>query len=156
MSLHITAVRSTALLSLLLWTKVAITNLGLGGAKMIAGARAPEDFYQKKTEEASAEALAAKDRSQRIVNNDLENIPYTMALAWGAMFLIFFGADESTRDSQSMAHIVLFTIFVVARICHSVVYSMGLSVPRSAAWATGFLCTFGIAINGTIAAFQIE
>jgi uncharacterized MAPEG superfamily protein len=154
--MHLMAVRSTAVLSITLWTKVAVTNLGLGGTKANAGGRAPEDTYQKKTEEISPEALATLDRSQRIVNNDLENIPYTMVLAWGAIFCIFFGGDADFRDSQAAAHIALFTIFVAARVAHSVCYALGLSIPRSVVWATGFLCSFGIGINGAIAAFKIQ
>jgi uncharacterized MAPEG superfamily protein len=156
MLLHLMAVRSTAVLSLILWTKVAITNLGLGSAKLYAGGRAPEDTYQKKDDEANPEAIATQERSQRIVNNDLENIPYTMILAWGSMFCIYFGDDEDFRDGQSMAHIVLFSVFVASRIGHSIFYARGLSTARSVAWVVGCLCSFCIAINGAIAAFRME
>lgn len=154
--MHVTALRSTAILSLVLWTKVVATNLGLGGAKNNAGTRAPEDSYQKKSDEASPEATAAQDRAQRIVNNDLENIPYTMALAWGAMFCIFFVGDEGFRDAQATAHIILYALFVGCRFGHSYFYANGYSVPRSVVWFTGLLCSFAIGINGAIAAFQID
>ena len=36
------AIQATAILSIILWTKVFITNVGLGGAKNNAGGRAPE------------------------------------------------------------------------------------------------------------------
>jgi uncharacterized MAPEG superfamily protein len=152
----IQAVRATAVLTILLWTKVVATNLGLGGAKLLAGSRAPEDKYQKSAEEVSEEAKVSQDRAQRMVNNDLENIPYTMVMAWGSMFCIYFGGDVDVRDQQALAHIVLYTLFVVSRIGHSYTYAMGLSVPRTAAWVLGLLCSFGLGINGAVAAFRIS
>jgi uncharacterized MAPEG superfamily protein len=157
-AMDIQALRATALLSILLWTKVAFTNFGLGGAKMNAGGRAPEDTYQKSAEEVTEEAKVAQDRAQRIVNNDLENIPYTMALAWGSMICIFFmdgSVPARTRDQHSMAQIILYSLFVVARIGHSVAYAKGLSYPRTAAFVLGFMSTFAIGINGVVASFGV-
>jgi uncharacterized MAPEG superfamily protein len=153
MSLHLTALQSTAVLSLLLWTKVVFSNMWSGGAKNEAGARAPEDFYQKKTDEASPEAKATQDRTQRIVNNDLENIPYTMVLAWASVFCIYFGENQDKRDANALAHIVLYTVFVASRIGHTVFYARGASIARSCAFILALLCSFGIGINGCIAAF---
>jgi uncharacterized MAPEG superfamily protein len=152
----VAAIQSTALLSLLLWTKVAATNLGLGGAKMNAGRRAPEDTYQKPEAEVSEDAKVANDRAQRVVNNDLENIPYTMALAWGSLFCLSLVSDTTKQDGHAIAHIALYTTFCVMRIAHSIVYLKGIAILRSLVWFVAFLCTFGIALNGAIAAFQID
>mmetsp|Transcript_29796 Transcript_29796/g.65594 ORF Transcript_29796/g.65594 Transcript_29796/m.65594 type:complete len:161 (+) Transcript_29796:114-596(+) len=154
-SMHVQAVRATAVLSILLWTKVAATNLGLGGAKNEAGGRAPEDTYQKKSEEVSEEAKVAQDRAQRMVNNDLENIPYTMVMAWGSLFCIYFGDDDAVRDQQALAHIVLYSLFVVARFGHSITYAKAWAYPRTLAWLIGFMCTFAIGVNGAVASFKI-
>lgn len=153
--MSIQAIRATAVLTIMLWAKVAATNLGLGGAKLEAGGRAPEDTYQKSDEEVSEEAKVSQDRAQRMVNNDLENIPYTMVMAWGSMFCIYFGGDEDVRDQQAKAHVVLYSLFVASRIGHSYTYAKGLSVPRTAAWFLGFLCSFGLGINGAVASFRI-
>jgi uncharacterized MAPEG superfamily protein len=155
MSLHLTAIQSTAVLSLLLWTKVVFANFGLGGAKNEAGARAPEDFYQKKADEASPEAKSTQDRAQRIVNNDLENIPYTMVLAWASVFCIYFGENPDKRDSNALTQIVLYTAFVTSRIGHTVFYAKGAAIARSVSFILALLCSFGIGINGCIAAFNI-
>ena len=88
-------------------------------------------------------------------NNDLENIPYTMVLAWGSMFCIFFMEDESVRDQHAMAQIILYSLFVVARIGHSIAYAKGLAYPRTAVWMLGFMCTFAIGINGAVASFGV-
>jgi uncharacterized MAPEG superfamily protein len=151
------AVQATAVLSAVLWLKVFATNIGLGGAKNNAGGRPPEDTYQKPASEATEEDKSNLDRAQRIVNNDLENIPYTMVLAWGSVYCIGWAeASEgsSSVNSHALAHIVLYTIFVVSRYAHSVVYIKGLSTTRSIVWLIGALCSFGIAINGAIVSFK--
>ena len=152
--------QATTVLSLVVWTKVFATNLGLGGAKNTAGTRAPEDTYQTKptTDEEegggpSEEAQQNQERAQRIVNNDLENIPYTMVLAWGAAYCIT--ASGSRRvPAYGLAHIVLYSVFVVCRIAHSIAYAKKIATARSLLWLVGALCSFGIAINGTIASFD--
>uniref|UniRef100_A0A7S0FQL2 Microsomal glutathione S-transferase 1 n=1 Tax=Minutocellus polymorphus TaxID=265543 RepID=A0A7S0FQL2_9STRA len=155
-AMHIQALRATATLSILLWAKVAATNLGLGGAKLNAGGRAPEDTYQKSADEVTEESKVAQDRAQRIVNNDLENIPYTMVMAWGSMFCIYSMDNESVRDQHAMAQIILYSLFLVARIGHSVAYAKGLAYPRTAVWMLGFVITFAIGINGAVASFGVS
>ena len=146
------ALQATAVLSAVLWVKVVATNLGLGGAKNNAGTRPAEDTYQKDSGDASEADKANLDRAQRIVNNDLENIPYTMVLAWGSMYCIgFTGADA---DGNALVHIVLYSIFVASRIAHSVIYIKGMSKARSLAYLAGAVCSMGMAINGAIASFK--
>ena len=153
------AVQATAVLSVILWLKVFVTNIGLGGAKMYAGTRPAEDTYQKSAETATEEEKQNLDRAQRIVNNDLENIPYTMVLAWGSVYCIGqsvagAGSNNSSVDSAALAHIALFTVFTISRYAHSIVYMRGLSTARSIVWLIGVLCPFGIAINGAIVSFK--
>ena len=160
-SLSTQALRATAVLSAVLWFKVCATNIGLGGAKNNAGTRPAEDTYQKNAADATEEDKTNLDRAQRIVNNDLENIPYTMILAWGSVYCIGqlqmkYGLKVSSysADGHALAHIVFYTIFVISRVAHSIVYIKGLSTPRSIVWLFGALCSFGIAINGAIASFK--
>ena len=153
------AVQATAVLSAILWSKVFVTNIGLGGAKMYAGTRPAEDTYQKSAETATEEEKQNLDRAQRIVNNDLENIPYTMVLAWGSVYCIGQSAaagsgSSSSVDRAALAHIALFTLFTVSRYAHSIVYMRGLSTVRSIVWLIGVLCSFAIAINGAIVSFK--
>lgn len=147
------SIQATAVLSLILWTKVFITNVGLGGAKNNAGGRAPEDTYQANPNEVSDEAKVAQDRAQRIVNNDLENITYTMVLAWGSVFCIAMGSGSG---KYGLAHIIMYSLFVLCRIGHSIVYAKKLTTARSLIWLVGVLCSFGIGINGAIASFDIS
>jgi len=149
--------QSTAVLTVVLWTKVFATNLGLGGAKNNAGARAPEDTYQTSQDKASEEDVASLDRAQRIVNNDLENIPYTMVMAFGSAVIIYLVGVSNYESAKglSLAHTVLYAVFVTARIGHSIAYAKGISVGRSLVWLVGVMASFGIGINGAIAAFRL-
>ena len=51
------------------------------------------------------------------------------------------------------AHIVLISIYCVARVLHTVIYSMKLSRPRSAVFGVGLFSLLGLCINATVAAF---
>mmetsp|Transcript_32926 Transcript_32926/g.60355 ORF Transcript_32926/g.60355 Transcript_32926/m.60355 type:complete len:154 (-) Transcript_32926:84-545(-) len=149
---NIQAIRATAILSVILFTKVFVTNIGLGGAKWNAGGRSPEDKYQTNAEEASEDAKAAQLKAQRIVNNDLENITYTLTLAWGALYCIVLGGS----DWNAWAHIVIYGIFVFCRYGHSIAYMSGKSYLRTTFWTLGVTCSFAIGINGAVATFGIE
>ena len=164
------AIQATSILSLILFMKVVVVNVGLGGAKYKAGTRAPEDTYQMNKEGVPPDAQEIQDRVQRIVNNDLENIPYTMALSWCSLFCIYLSSSSAasgggnnatttttvtTTDKLAMTHIALYATFVVCRIGHSLSYSYGYSMTRSLVWSMGILCSFGLAINGCIASFRI-
>mmetsp|Transcript_39918 Transcript_39918/g.120188 ORF Transcript_39918/g.120188 Transcript_39918/m.120188 type:complete len:155 (-) Transcript_39918:1084-1548(-) len=146
--------QTTSILTVILWTKVFVTNIGLGGAKQNAGGRAPEDTYQKPKDEVSGEDAANLDRSQRIVNNDLENIPITMIMAAGSAVVIHLVGSTNGYD-LSLAHTVLYSIFVAARFGHSIAYARGLSIGRSLVWLVGVLASFGIGINGAIASYRL-
>lgn len=66
------------LVTVLLVFKFWLTNVMAGGAKGKAGARAPEDTFQNAAP--TPEDVAALDRANRIVSNDLENIPVGLIL----------------------------------------------------------------------------
>lgn len=61
------------LVTLLLVFKFWLTNVMAGGAKAKAGGRAPEDTFQNKSP--TPEDVAEFERANRIVSNDIENIP---------------------------------------------------------------------------------
>ena len=160
MATEATALKFTAVLTFVLWFKVWAVNIGLGGTKASAGMRAPEDEYQVKEENAAEGAKEAADRAQRMVNNDLENIPYTMVLAWAAIYCInSIGVSESpstTRETLSTLHLCFYSTFVVCRIFHSVSYSFGFSKSRTVFYLLGALSTFAISIITMVAVFRIE
>lgn len=153
---YIIAIRVTAILTILLFNKVLFVNVLLGKAKKRAGARAPEDLYQVRPEDVTAEDKSEQERAQRMVNNDMENIPYGMIIAWGAMLCISFVTDGDMRETFSITHIIFYSFFVLARYAHSFTYKNSLSVPRSIAYLIGTLSVLAMGVNGAVASFHIE
>lgn len=152
-----TALQATMVLSVLLFFKNFISNLGLGGAKLTAGTRPAEDFYQQTPDPKDEEKAEARlKRSQGIVNNDLENIPVGLVITWASLFAIWFGTDNDVRERQALAHVILFSLFVLARALHTVFYTLALSFPRTTVWTLGLLSVIGIGINGCVATFFVK
>lgn len=153
MSLSFTqAIQATSIVTLSLWIKVLYSNLVLGGAKVKAGKRAPEDTYQMSQDRAKPEALAEVDRTQRIVNNDMENVPYGLILAWGSIFCL---SRLATVDDQLYtAHSVLVAVFGGMRVGHTIAYRFALSYTRSALWLGGVLSTIGLGVVAIVASFR--
>ena len=84
METGIKAVQVTAVLTVLLWLKVVVVNVSLGAKKLYAVTRVLENTYQTCPEVVPPEASINQDQTQRMFNNDLENVPYTMAMVWGS------------------------------------------------------------------------
>ena len=150
------AVQVTAVLTVLLWLKVVAVNFSLGAKKLSAGTRAPEDTYQTFPEVVPPEAAIDQDRTQRMVNNDLEKFPYTISMAWGSAFCVYnAGGSANNQSPYALTHIIVYSLFVVGRIGHSVAYSSGKSYTRTGFFVLGMVSSFVIAINGAIASFDV-
>lgn len=81
-----------------------------------------------------SQARSALLRAQRVVMNDLENIPIALIVFWMAAF-----------SNPKASHYVgsLFSIFVGARVAHSCVYLAGVGGGvRSLCYSVGTTCTF--------------
>eukprot|EP00457_Paulinella_chromatophora_P015838 gb/GEZN01016522.1/.p1 GENE.gb/GEZN01016522.1/~~gb/GEZN01016522.1/.p1 ORF type:complete len:175 (-),score=20.43 gb/GEZN01016522.1/:262-786(-) len=166
-----TCIQTTAICTALLWLKFVVSNVSLGGAKLQAGARAPEDVYQKKPPTTGTELrqqdfgdkpppqppleLQNLDRAQRIVNNDLENIPLTLIMSWASVLVIALCSPSKVQDGLAKAHTIFIVIFTAMRILHTIAYSMKKSSARSLFWIIALLCSFGTSFNCIAAAFSI-
>jgi len=72
-------------------------------------------------------------RSQRVVQNDLENIPIALIAFWVAGF-------AATDSSQEIIWLV--QVFTLARVTHTVTYYMGITGIRSLVFIVGYLSVF--------------
>jgi len=146
--------------------RATMINTALLGLKMFLS-NVYKDKQQTTKDDASDEAKEAQDRAQRIVNNDLENIPVAIGIAWGVSFCIFLKFvtdifDEDYEDERSDSNtlgvslIVGFSIFTFARYCHTAFYMFGLALPRTIAYLLGVLMMVGVTIVGLIAAWSIN
>ncbi|KAG9398225.1 hypothetical protein AC1031_014828 [Aphanomyces cochlioides] len=92
------------------------------------------------------ELEAAKENEMRwthIVGNDMENIPLGIILAWVSI----------VAGGNSTATSVLFLLFTVCLLVHTVAFVHGVFLPRTLAWQVGALSTLGLAITAVIGPF---
>ncbi|CAK4067023.1 unnamed protein product [Aphanomyces euteiches] len=151
----VTDIRIATLCTLVLYVKFIVCLFIQGSSKFTAGTRAPEDMAFARanpnqqaftTATDPAELQAAKDnenRWNRIVGNDMENLPFGILLAW--VSIIAGGNGTATS--------VFFIVFTICRIIHSVAFAKGVFLPRTAAWQIALLCNIGLAITAVVGAF---
>lgn len=85
---------------------------------------------------ASQKKSRAMIRAQRIVQNDLENIPIALVAFWMAGF----ATASSTSGSQEI--VWLAQIFAVTRVMHTLTYLMCITLVRSGVFMVGYLSVF--------------
>ena len=150
-----------AICSFLLWAKMFVT-LVLQGSK---SQRPPEDL--NKTENGSSSDLEAggdhdntadvkdakdfilleskftlSERWNRIVRNDLENIPMALILAWGS----YVADTETFGNTYNYCVAILICLFTFFRFGHTVCYAKRIQPWRSICYLTSQLCQCGFAI----------
>ncbi|CAE7315387.1 unnamed protein product [Symbiodinium sp. CCMP2592] len=147
--------QTSSIVSVLLFLKYFITNLRWGLLKGKANMRAKEDFNNNP--DATQEDVDRATAAGRIVQNDIENIPFGLIFIWGAALCILC-VRSSMKDASGLctAHIVLSGIFATARVAHSIVYILGLSLPRGGIFMLGTSSLFGLGILSIVAAFDID
>jgi hypothetical protein len=108
------------LFTLLTWIKIIVTNSIQGGMATKAAKRAEEDYDALKLEKSlnvSKEAEELDFRWRRIVMNDLENIPVSLVVFWGAKFV-------SKKDDTRIIIIVTIILFFLSRCLYSVCFAL--------------------------------
>ena len=83
--------------------------------------------------EKKARALA---RSDRVIGNDLENIPIGIVLMWVAAIVLGDNDDDSNKSDGLATWAIIFT---ASRVVYSFTYLLGITVVRSLAFVPGFV-----------------
>ena len=150
----------------ILAAKMLVTNFYSYFPRVFAGFGPPEDSFiarwlgalgwkdtlahggPKKHEQHPAyhntQAQEAHLRAQRVIMNDLENIPLGLICFWMA---VWANPQDGPRVSRG------FVVFVAARCAHSALYLSGIPGFRGAAYATGLFTTLGAiasAVRGVV------
>lgn len=141
--------------------KMIVTNMWRLFPSIFAGSAPPEDswlwkmiglFNGDQTHGVSS-ASSSKDnddkhdkalaRSNRVIANDLENIPISLVLAWIAAITLG-NADDDSKQNDGLATWAI--IFTAARVAHSFTYLLGITGVRSVAFGVGLASTirFGV------------
>ncbi|EQC37642.1 hypothetical protein SDRG_05234 [Saprolegnia diclina VS20] len=142
----------------ILYVKYLAALMVQGGKKFTAGTRAPEDMAASSAiprqnfglstnvvdSDAYQQAKADDIRWQRIVGNDLENLPFGIILAWTS---ILAGGNTSVTS-------VAYIIFTIVRVVHTLAFANHIFWPRTSAWTLGILSMLTMAINGIVGSFS--
>jgi len=149
------AVRVTMFCTSLLVLKVLLASVMVGMAKFKVGARAPEDapLYKKYGDQdigvvkpsASAEDVALLRRWERILANDLENIPMAMITSWGCLLCMHLFGSGAKSAAAYQALVLGFTLF---RCIFTWAFACRLQPWRSLSWTAGLACQLGLAALG--------
>ena len=95
----------------------------------------------------SSDSDANAARWERILGNDVENIPLAIAVA-GIATLGFCGSNNCFHAS---AHAVTITIFAVGRVLHTIFYANAIQPLRTLVFALSQFFMVFLAINAVIA-----
>jgi glutathione S-transferase len=152
-------VAATALLAL----RAVVVMWIQGGNRFKTGYRPPEDaalgpangksqgfgLQQRSEKEQDEKKLKyyqeLETRWARIVQNDLENIPIGLLVAWGSL---------QAPPANPTLHAALVMGFVVGRFGHTWAYAKAKQPHRTLFWAAGVLSMLGMAANGVWGAFS--
>ncbi|KAI8611559.1 hypothetical protein BC830DRAFT_1140700 [Chytriomyces sp. MP71] len=153
-----TALKTTSLCTLVLLIKWYMTVSIQGNTRFRAGSRSPEDAlfsnamgvpdveqnFGVHQETRESNAVKEEARWQRILANDIENIPLGLLIAWSSL---------STAKAPGV-HVAAIVLFTVARIIYTVMYAHSLQPHRSIAWTLATAAVLVLSVNGVIGAFS--
>lgn len=155
--------KATMFCTFILFLKMFAVYVGQGGAKGKAGLRPPEDAgmvsnwkkeqgFQAKLDgsEETKKAAERVDRWNRVVMNDLENIPIALILAWGS---VLSGVGRH-GEGLAVVYIIALCLFTVMRVLHTISFVYSLQPWRTIAYMVGMISIFVIGVCGLAAAFE--
>jgi uncharacterized MAPEG superfamily protein len=85
-------------------------------------------------------------RAQRVIMNDLENIPISL--------IAFWMAGEVCEKVDAAQIVMLIQLFTVARLAHTASYFMGITLIRSVVFLVGFASVFRVVYMSCISAWR--
>ena len=91
----------------------------------------------------------AAARWNRITGNDIENIPFGVAVAWAAVFTV----NTEYGANMHCAFVVLFAFF---RLMHTICFVCGKQPFRTLSFGLGFFCVGGMILNAFVHASNLE
>uniref|UniRef100_A0A0G4F490 Microsomal glutathione S-transferase 1 n=1 Tax=Chromera velia CCMP2878 TaxID=1169474 RepID=A0A0G4F490_9ALVE len=154
------ALQTSVVCTFVLFLKLLFSNLYLGHTKNKAGTRVAEDTYQEQggnlTADEHERRKEAQDRAQRVVSNDLENIPIGLLVAWGSFDAISYSVVAMGNELEAAigAFIALLAVFTGCRVLHTAMYMSGIGLARSLVYLISILSLLGLVILSMYAAFK--
>lgn len=150
------ALQATMIATWVLLLKMLATTIIQGGKRFYAGTRPSEDVQYAPDLGAQSVlvvpdpdkevAREAEARWNRIVMNDVENIPMGLIAAWGSLMC----------NANPTAHVVLVVIFTLARLGHTISYAKAKQPARALCWMTALGASVGLCVNGLLGLFPLN
>lgn len=129
--------RMYAITAIVLALKMAAISIVQGRARVSAGVFTnPEDANTFGAQLASAEAPTV-ERASKAWRNDLENIPIFLIIAW---IYVYAGLAAS-------AFVIYCTVFMIARVIHTICYLEAIQPARTIAFTVGALTMLAMMIH---------
>eukprot|EP00298_Acanthocystis_sp_HF-20_P008945 c18006_g1_i1.p1 GENE.c18006_g1_i1~~c18006_g1_i1.p1 ORF type:complete len:159 (-),score=47.05 c18006_g1_i1:23-499(-) len=138
---------ATLITTIVLYFKFVICSWKQDLAAKAAGLAPKENTsgFAKKNEETKFSQVGDKEKSDkeraqrwnRIVSNDLEQIPLALFIGWASI--------PAAHDP--VAHTVFISAFGVLRILHTLSFVYELQPYRSYTWMLAIVCVLGMIIN---------
>lgn len=96
------------------------------------------------------------EKRQRVFANDLENIPFNVALFWGAFIVQNFANMSGHGKNETRALTVLFIIYCVARFLFTICYVFSFQPWRTILFFVGNCAVGAVSIVSVISAFNVD
>jgi uncharacterized membrane protein YecN with MAPEG domain len=100
----------------------------------------------------SSDAEEAAARWERILGNDVENIPLAMAVT--AISLLGISVSSSGMCFGAFAHTIALSIYTVGRLLHTTFYACSIQPGRTLIFALSQFSMVFLCINGLVASFN--
>lgn len=108
--------------------------------------------YQETPTPDQTAAIASEQRWNRIVMNDLENLPIGLIVAWASYISC---TSQKSNTGVFVAHDVLVLLFLAGRLLHTVAYAKGLQPWRTIGHFVAILAVGCLTIVGFVAALSV-
>lgn len=95
-------------------------------------------------------------RRERVAANNLENIPFNMAIFWGAFVVQCFCNATGHGDLETTLLTYIFLIYTISRILYSICYLYGLQPFRTLFYSVGLSCVISVSCIAIRSAFKID
>jgi glutathione S-transferase len=154
--------RTFTICAAILTIKWYITIAIQGGKRFRGGSRPAEDSklglsktlgkgvkqtFGQSTEGIAAKAIEEDIRWQRIVLNDIENIPIGLIVG---LSCILAGSNQTVNRILDLTVDVALISFTIARVAHTICYAKAIQPWRGIFWLVGIFSVITMALTGAI------
>jgi len=95
-------------------------------------------------------------RREKVVHNNLENIPLNLVIFWGALVVQCFSNATGHGDLETTLLTYLILIYTICRFAYTICYLYGLQPFRTLFFVLGLSCVISAACIAIRSAWKID